>query len=360
MTSASRQLTAGVLVILITLGLSAAPAAAQNLDRIPPEVLIATSLTPEQQQLVNSYITHWAQQLQGEEDAQVVTARRRLIEPLGGSGSEQFNQQYSQAVGRAIQQAAQAERLIVRLNTMIIVTRLSPATALPLIEQGLNDENAAVRYWAAKSVASITSDSELPPATQRQLLAPLAQQLGQESSVPVVQQVMLSLLALTIPEATQQVLEALNERVTMHMTDPGQSVVAESEGLAELYRKLVTEAGQSGARQEQMRQLARVALRYMDLVATQFATGNVPPEREAEYVSLLDLTSTVLNAAHQSLQSPLNSPTNLSIALRSQDWPAVQAQVEEWRNILRAAPFNIPQDQLQVAPAAQAQEPAQQ
>lgn len=340
---------AGALVLAVVLGFAAGPVLAQAQDRIPPEIVIAQSLTEAQQQQIAGYVAQWAEQLATGDDAQVVLARQRLLEPLGVTGSEAFVKFYSEQLSQHLGQAAASERLIVRLNTMIVTNRMTAATAMPLVEAGLQDTNAAVRYWAAKAVANFTSDGSLPANVQLQLLDQLAARLGAENSVPVVQQLMVSIAGLTVPRAVDQILDALNNRVAIHLKEPGQPMAAEQEGLAELYRKLVSAALDNGAApgvEQQLRQLARVGARYMDLISLQLESGQVPEEQTESYKAMLLLTDTVLRVAHDTLNSPMLAPSPIENAVRRGEWAFVRVQANQWKNILQASPFNFTPEEL--------------
>ncbi len=321
------------------------PAFAQN--RIAQEWIVADSLSSTQRDEIQSFVREGCQQLQEGNATQISEARRTLSAPLNNprGPSDAFLGVYVPQLASCLEKALDSERLITRLNAMIVARRLTTDQALPVIQKGLKDKSAAVRYWAVKASREITESDARSWTDQQQqeLLAMLAETLRQEKASEVVQQVMVSIVQLNVPEATAQALEALNRRATTHAASAGQSLDAEHAALLQLYRKLFG-AGNTGSAQDATRELARTGYRYMRLVAQQMQEGNVPEEQRASYTRMLELSDAVLHGAYEMLGGTGNVPEKIHID--SPRWNLILAKADRWESILKDSPFNFTAEQL--------------
>lgn len=333
-----------VAVVLGSAGGLGSPLYAQSAEpRMRSETISAENLDNEQRQQIDLYVQYWGERLQATDDERVTIARRRLLEPLRATQvSQTFLRHYSERAGEALGHALASDRRIVRLNTMIVVARLTGPAALPLIEQGMADESDAVRYRAIKAVQTVDFNQQQKQA----LVARLVQHLDREPTVPVAEQTMVALMELDLPDARQQGLELLNQRVAHHLAEPGQSMQPELSGLARAYQQLAR-AGNPRDSQEALRQLSRAALRYQDLANRQLQLEGVPTEHRNSYID----TIKVCNAALQFVANNLNAsglPGSINMEVDRGNWAAVERNTGQWRTILQRAPFNFTEQDLAV------------
>ena len=331
----------GFLAVLGLLASAGLPAFGQ--DRIPVEIIVAEELSDDQQETITGYVDHWCQRLNGGEDAEVTLARRRLAEPLNqGRATEAFLRAYTEPVQPCLDEAVQSDRMIVRLNAMIVTTDMTGETALPLIRQGVQDENAAVRYWAVKAVRTISTQRSWPSEQERQLLDFLTESLRGEQAGAVVQQLMLSITELDLAEAPGRTLEALNRRIAAHRANPGRAVQAEQAGLRQLFRKLM--GGDAG--NQTLRQLGRTAYLYMRVAVTQLQAGNVPEQHRDGYTSLVLLADHIMRNTHDALNGTQNLPDPIQSLVQQQQWQQLMVRVDRWQTIMKNPPFNFTDNNL--------------
>lgn len=330
------------LAMLITLTFAAGPARAQ--DNLSTDLVTAEALTSEQQQTVQRYLAQWGEQLRTADASQITPARQRLIEPMNNptGPSEAFLSYYSPRLATYLEEALDSDRLIVRLNAMIVATRMASNEALPLIEKGLVDENAGVRYWAAKAVQHLAENDAWTQQQGRNLLARLVNQLGTEQTGWVVQQLMLATVELDVPEASGQVLDALNQRVQDHFQEPGRSLQAEQAGLDRLWRQMIADERESRTR----RQLARTAYRYMRLAGTHLSRGNIPEEHQASYATVIEDADRIMRTLNEQLNGSQDVPEVPAQAVRQQDWDRVLVIADRWEQVLQGPPFNFLREEL--------------
>ena len=340
-----RQL--GVLMCLATALLAlefAPPASAQ--DKLPTDIYNAESLSPEQTSQIQAYVSQWAPVLINAEGTgeQIVTARQRLLQPLGFVSTDAFRQAYTQAAAQQIPPALDAESLLPRLNAMIILSRLEMnEEILSLIRRGMQDPNPAVRYWAIKGIRG--SAAALPVAAQRQLLQDLTQMLENEQSEQVLEQTYHAMVELNLPgnQAITRVLEALNQRVAAHVGRPELTYRAEYSGTRTLYQRLLTMQASQGGMDQAFAQLARAAVRYMDLIARQGRQfgEQLPPETLDSYLRMVELAFQVLSDVHRQTGSTAPVPASLRAAVASANWDEVLLAAQQFRDALTQPPFGF-------------------
>ena len=336
---AIRGLLGALLVVTVT-----SSASAQS--RIAPEIISSDSLSDSQQETITGYLETMCGRLHEGEAGEVTLARRRLLEPMNTPGAtEGFLATYTRQLQPCIEKAMASDRLIVRLNGMIVVTRMTAASALPLIRQGFEDENAAVRYWAVKCVREIgrSADREWPTEVQYELLDLMTPKLRNESAGPVVQQLMVSMVELDVQESVQRTLDALNRRVQDHFANPGRPLQAEQNGLRELLRRLLEE-GDAPTRIR--RELARTAYRYMRLAGTQLSEGDIPDTHRPAYQDVLRVADTIMRQTNSDLNGPADIPAGVERDVQNGNWDAVLVKADRWQTILLDSPFNFAESEL--------------
>lgn len=344
-----RSFGLSAMVLAGVLGASS-PAWAQIQNRLEPSIIISTTINESQQSTIFGYIDNWSQKLIEGEDSEVVTARRRLAEPLGtGGASATFIREYAMRLGERLAPATSSPRLIVRLNAMVVASKLTGETAMPLIRQGLSDESSAVRYWAAKAVRDIATGDDLDTSLQMELLDQLTTLLNNENAVPVVQQLMIAIVELNVPAATDELLSALNQRVTMHYRNPGQPLDAERAGLQRLFPKLISAASNNQPVTTSITRIAQASLRYVELVATQLDEGTVPAAQQEGYRQLVLLGDMILRWAQENMAGSRPAPAAIENAVRAGDWKFVRVQINQWKAVLREHPFNLANSDLSLS-----------
>lgn len=339
----AKQRQFGALAFAATTILVPSDRLALGQDRLPPElVTIQAALGPKQQNLIDDYVTHWTDTLENEADEQVVEARDQLTEPLGLGATDHFLNAYSRAVGGRLGDAVRADRLVSRLNAMIVASRIrKDENVISLIVKGLDDESPALRYWAAKAVRKVAQAPDIAPkpAIQMKLLEQLDMSLRKEQSTVVLEQVFLAMVGVTHGAAVEKVYGGLNHRVRVHVGKPELPYRAERAGMQGLFRRLAEMEAHGVAVGEPFRQIARAAVRYLNLLSKQADGAKLSPDLAKGYSEMAQLCWRVLDYVHQKLESPERAPARPNFF--TDNWKDYHVKALRWREILTKNPFNL-------------------
>ncbi len=320
-------------------------------ERLPTNVLVVTRPISEQdQRAIDGYIDFWMDRLQNGSDKQVTEARDRLIEPLViGGTSDDFKSIYNTALIPRLVPAARADRVIVRLNAMIVITKISGEGSVALIQAGLADPSPGLRYWAAKAIADVASREGFNLEQQRRILPLIQQAIQKESSTAVLTQLLKALGALDIPEAVETLLRSLNERIVFYVGDIEAPYLPVHDAMQKLYIDLVKAFAAGEPVEPAIRGLAQTAYRYMALATQQLNQAPaLDPASRADKVEMIRTCDQVLRWAVEDALSPgTRLPEAITNALVVSDWQFIQFQVDRWRRILLAPPIQLTEQDLQ-------------
>ena len=315
----------------------------------PKDVITADPLSAAQEEQIESFVEYWVDQLLNGEAPQVSEARRKLIEYLTIPGSSAaYRKAMNDAIIKRFDPVVRNERIITRLNGMIVINYLTDPGAFPLVGVGLQDESPAVRYWAAKAVAQITQRGALSNAQQQQLLELLAGALENEKDTAVLAELLKALNALNIPAAKDVLIKTLGEQVKFFREDPDVRFQTLYEAMQELYIELIRlDAQNPGGVNAQISELARVSLLYFQQAAQQLKNDpNLPPELIEDKSNMIKLSDTILRFAIDTLSPGSRTPDPIDNAITFKDWDFVLVQADRWRQTLRRSPFNFTEEQL--------------
>jgi len=283
-------------------------------ERIPQDAIVAqASFSDTQRQAITGYISRWGGLLQEAttnqqvSDTQISEARQKLLGPLRTPGATDFfKKRYSAQVSQTISGLLDADRLIVRLNAIIVVTRLTDPSAVALAED--------------------------------------------EDSTEVLQQVMLAMGAMNLPSALDRLLDLLDARLRWHVDRPYEPYLAEAAGLRSVYQSLLRTPAANPA---QIRKLAQVAHRYMNLISRNLAeaadkaqaegTENpISRELEADHAALLELCEYALQYVHGEVGSQQGMPSSIIQKIPFRNWKEINLiAVDGWGQVLKAPPLNF-------------------
>lgn len=318
---------------------------------IPAEIITATSaLAPAQQQAIDAEVKHFTGQLLGGTDVQVIEARSRLLDPLLKGASQIFRVAYSASVAATLPKALESDRPIVRINAMIVASKLTDPTVAKLVEKGLHDPNPAVRYWSAKAIHQIAP--ALNGEVQKDMLGTLSVAVGKETSPDALQQQLTAMDKLNIPEAVTRELEALNERTIAHAKDARLVMLADTEALRQLYVKLVQDKSNGKTVTDGvMRQLALVSYRYLAVTAEELDGGKLSSERQGEDWLMANTSDIALRWAASQLAPKATLPAEIKDFIAARNPAGVKLRNEEWKQLLLNPPLSYRRDELDLTPA---------
>ena len=212
--SLSRSLRGIFLVVVLCI--AGLPAMAQDVDddtKLSKAVVTSTVvLTTTQQQEIDEYVTYSAGKLIDGADYEVPAARARLHQPFNDpSATDIFKGRYSISICRRLAGAvSEQQRVVTRLNAMILLRSVGAKGVEDLIRPGLSDGNPSVRYLASKAAAGDGKRPELELGQKKALLGALTRAFRNETDPLVAGQVLLGYVGLLdLPDAQQALLEGL-------------------------------------------------------------------------------------------------------------------------------------------------------
>lgn len=332
--------------------------------RIPNELSFAGgTLNAQQLSTIDAYAVFWARQINSGSDDQVAEARNNLVEPISRQGiSDPFRNAYSNAVVNQLLPAFVSDRIIVKMNIMIIAGQLADGRSLRLVSSGLVDPSPAVRYWAARGAANTAARPNLSRADRGVLMNSLIGQMvneGQEKEVrvegtqQVLKQILLAIGELNLPEANEELLRGVNQRITLHMKIPALTIDPEHEAIKRLYIKAVQARTTGGAKEVPdtlVRQLGTVSFRYLLMSAAMLDQKRLAdsPFRIAESEQVIRTTDQVLRWVRETLGPQVPQPTPIDAELAARNHALIRLRVEEWRKALTTPPINLSAADLDV------------
>lgn len=337
----------GVLFSALLPGLSVS---AVGQERLSPGVLANPNFwSPEERREIEAYVDRQIAAILTDDEAEVSRGRDGLIDPVNTSGvTPRFVEQFAELVVGKLGPLMESDALIVRLNAMVVCMNLTHPDALDVIEKGLADESAGVRYPAAKALEAQLASGKLAGNQTNQVLTMLEDMIGREEDVHVVQPLFDAMLA--APNNITKVMEVLGQRLDRHTEHPEASYGPESNALQAIYTRLFTANPPPAA---QVNQLALLSARYMHMAASQLAAAAVPAERNESHRDIILVAATALQFAHGARNSREVPPPAPTDALRSDNWNALVGIARGWADVLKADPFNYSDADLQVAAAAE-------
>lgn len=358
-TPAARRLPVVLLtaLTLACLGPSALGQVGIELDTIRRPNL----LTDPDKKAVNRYLDRWigvfnrASLNPRVSDAEISEARDRLLGPVRTVGmSDAFASHYADRAAKSLVAMMASDRLAIRLNTMIVATRLPDDATARLAVIGLKDPAPGVRYWAAKALTSLLnadtrSGRPILDTQARLLLIQELQSVGKgETSVEALREILAAMTATGLPSAAHRVLELLESRLVVHANNPDAPCFAEAIGLRDAYRALLDRSIRGTATLADLRKLAGISQRYMHQIAANLAADpKVDNEQLEGRTLLIEIASIALNFCHEEAKITQPPPADTRTAIDNQQWNQVLTiAVDGWGALLRGEPFNFTDEEL--------------
>jgi len=335
-----------LLAVFIGAGLGLGCQSVSAQASLPKDILQAGAvLTPAEKATVDGFVDAQANRLKDEDPEQVALGRSFLVEQFSLSNSSQFLDYYRESIADRVAPLLDPKgRLMTRLNVAIISAKLSGKSLVKILQAGADDPSPAVRYWIAKAVGAAAKTKELGDNEQRDALTVLSRRLKLEESSLVLEQVMLAMSEIQLPEAIQKVLEGLDSRVAFHRDHSKAQYRPVFGGMQQLWRKLIGLAAAGQNVDKEMRELARIALRYYTLSANQLNAGVNGEGTEGDKTNMIRLSRQVLDYVASLDQIP--TPPAITAVIAAKNWKELRLTADRWRGILQAPPFNFTDEQL--------------
>lgn len=343
-----------VLVLTCVGSLVQAQSTTSSAEKLPSE-LIGTNvaLDAAQQRTLDVYAGNWIQHVLNDAESKVSAARDKLISPLHDpSAGEVFKAAYSATLlqEQHLPQLLKSNSMIVRFNAMLCVPYLVDKAAIPMVQQGLVDTNPAIRYLAAQAAGKL--GQKLSNLDQMTILSLLNVSFINEADQVVVEQILGSMSQLTIPQARDAMLVALNQHVDVHSGNPSITLKADRDAMLTLLKDLVTEQTNGTEIKFPIRkQFAIAACRFMIHCSRSLDQGKVHKTMEPQYTSMiLDCENILVWISTRTMDIAAGAlpPSDIKPNIRAGKWTEVHLRAEDWRKILQAPPYNTSQRELSV------------
>lgn len=341
-------------VALVALPCSAQPTISQD------TATASAPLSTAQIGQIDGFIAFWLNELaQAESTDEVRRARNQIVTQITlPQTSDAFREAFVRSLVTQAQPLLTGGPLVVRLNTMIVMSRARLYGVLELAGQVLGDQNPAVRYWAAKTIEDVISGQPvdgppLPRALRQQLLTALQQAAAKEAEPATLAQIFSAMAALG---AINEVIQALDSRLPGHVENPDGLLLPERRAMEQLYIELVRQLEEQGraAVEPTIIQLARVSLLYLTVASEQLAGAE---QMGAELIEdkrrMVEQADLVLRWAVEQLGQAGVLPPTIRNAVATSDWGAIVGQLDFWRQELTLDPFNFRPGQLDPADASE-------
>ncbi|MEM1213099.1 MAG: hypothetical protein AAGI68_12475 [Planctomycetota bacterium] len=317
-------------------------------DDISPETKGASVISAEQEAEIEGVVSQEMGLLTDGNAEQIAGARQRLLRHFRTpAASPSFLQSMSRAVVSRMPPAVASPKVMVRLNAMIVLGEVDPGVegVFPLVQTALKDQSSAVRYWSAKSLASL-SEAELGQDEELEIIAIVRPMIGPEQSMPVLRNLFRALSNLEADEAIVALLDGLNEKVAFHVARPNEPHMATEVGLRRVYQQITLQEVQRLG--DKQRQMVRAAYRCFELIAEQMVQDKVGDGQVAGHGRVLVLAHTAMRRAYQDAGGDrAKIPTGLNNAVTFKRWQRVQQVGEQWKRLLtEAAPFGFQAQEL--------------
>lgn len=348
-------------ILLLALGVAAGPAFAQdsNEPRLPASILRPSGVLDEAQtKTINEYVIYWIDLLNAGTDEEIAQARDKLAQPfkLGNAANDIFLAGYAAAIKVRLSEAMKSNRLIVKINAMLVLQYLTEEGVVELLRQGLEDQAPAVRYRAAKAAGEVArrdaARGEAGRLNEEQklgILAAIRQAFGAETDELVMEQLLTALIGLVeMPQARQYLLTKVNDRVSVHHRNPNLPAKAGIEAIQTFTTRLAREKAQGNLDPEEAKQVAVVCLRWFDVSAIVLDEDRADERMRGQYQKLLQATDKYLRWALRALAPEIQPPNEIDDMLRSGDWKFIRVLSEEWKAKWQQSPMSLPAREMQV------------
>lgn len=320
-------------------------------DSIPQDTLQAkTELDDPAKVAIDAFLDEQVRRLQTDDPNEVAQGRARIVEYFNLSNSDFFKVYYAQALaGRVVPLIDADSPLMTRLNVAIISSKLTGKDLVTVLQAGASDPSPAVRYWIAKAVGNAAKKDAFDKQQQQDVLVVLAGRLKAEDASLVLEQIMLAIAEIDLPDAIKTVLEGLDSRVAFHKNNPDARFKPVLNGMQQLWSKLIALRSGGSNVNKDLNDLGRIAYRYYALIADQMPAFDDADDPGAVVVKkdkalMAQICARVMDYAVRDvagLAAPQPVDTNNATELK--------ASAARWRDILKGPPFSFTDEELTVA-----------
>lgn len=246
---------------------------------IPSEIVKAETISLAQREQIEQIVAPMLQRLATGSDEQVADARHNVLRLYESGlllkGTPAFFAALSDVVASGIKPAAESQRMICKVNAMLVASRALTPKMVPIVLKTLEDQTPAVRYSAAKAIASMlnpdltgqTPATVLDRSQFNTILKALNQTLQSNPDSYVTARAAIAMSRIPTGPARAQTLELLKNHLKELKTEPQASLIAELTALLTVYQSYATTGNYDEAEL-----LAQTGLGYVVLAADELAS----------------------------------------------------------------------------------------
>lgn len=231
-----------------------------------------------------------------------------------------------------------SDNVLVRLNTILVARSLAQGSGVALLLQGLEDENVAVRYQAAKSIALLAARQDPPQLDWDAVIdAAAARSLAEENDR--TQRLLLqALIGINKPKARQAAADLMIRRSDLHLADASIPLHVEADAFKKILQAIFDQVQKNQTLDEDLLVKASIAgLRYMQVSATHLMAGGLAPDVQDQHVNIFKSGQAVLRyVARQHWDQP--APAEID----GDNWERNLDRVNDLVQKMTQPPFDLP------------------
>ncbi|MEX2670860.1 MAG: hypothetical protein WD294_01990 [Phycisphaeraceae bacterium] len=314
---------------------------AQQEGQLSASVLSAEALGGDDRQQIEQFVSYHVQQILTTEDpAEISDSRQRILDPLRNREITlpPAHAALSDDLARELQAVLQRDTLHVRITALLIVGEFSSSLdeAVDLVVDSLEHAAPGVRYLAADTIIKLSGtdddedESPLTDTQQNTLLVPLTQAMADESEDLVLERMYEAAGALTVPEARQVLLNALNARVNSYTGGLTDSLRTDQRGIQSLERSLAYDKAENRNVDNALRQLTIIAARLLDVVSRELQEGEVSEELTPLAVTTVQSVEDIFTLAMTHFDPTGDSGRPLAEPASEGEFDDLRLNVLEW------------------------------
>ncbi len=335
---------------LLLLCAVALPTIAQNDEtpELPEDAITAEAAwSSAQAQGVQAFVDFHLASFATDDAEAISNAREALLEPLNDlTATATFQSQYFRLLAQRLNDGLANYSVIGRVNAMMLARRVIDPNITQVLEAGMRDDNAGVRFGAAKTLGELMPNEglNLNARDRQRLLQVLADAASAEPDAFVVGKLLPAISATGLDDVPSTLIAVFNARVLLHAADPALSYQPELGAVQELF---ISRLGQFT--NAQRRQFLRAAQRYLHLISTQLEAGDIPDAQASTARALLTQFATILEELSRTLGLPGNLPPGVANRLAQDDFAGLIEVAAAWAERMTPPPLNFTEDDLSIA-----------
>lgn len=333
---------------LLAMCVASAANAQAKPDPISGDIIRATTLTGAQQTKISEFVGYWATKLINGESTDVAEARGELIGPLKKGGTQLFNDTYGKEVAGRLTKAVESDKVLVRINGMIVAKELMDEKVDDIIKIGLKDESAPGRYLAGKVAANVLAADEglVNGGRKAAIYKMVADAMKLEKSPWVFEELARALIAYGQTPGYITVLERINDRTDRHAAKLTTEISVDLSLLSQLFNNLVVTIARQGKQVDRdvLVAVCKTTYRLAWFAVNARDKGVNDSDIDSALSQIVDLSSDVLPYIVQKIDPTVRPPA----PWKRQQVPLQKLALSEFPAILIGPSFGLTKEELEV------------